>query len=451
MVAKPRRWFVFSILTLLSVIVTCHRPEPPQTIIISNAPSFRPSDPTEIKSIQDELAAVITVCRDDLDLPVVDPLKLYLYKTSASLTFYTGRGSYAHMSGFAQANEIHVDREKVGDRLLVAFLAHEYAHTIQNRIVDSESVPFFMTEGFADWIAAKVLHVLKWQDFGITTHQIRRELMRQRDLLPDINLLYENNVSWVSTLKQPMGNVRAYNLAFLTMDQLIQEKGLAAVIAYQRSGDFKTTFGIPLRQVAAKIENSLVEKTPKKASFNATRPEWKSGYKWTYVRNESGSVATIVNEVVGEEVFRGSPVFVVRSLDEEILYDKEDFTALGARKKGNLVTEVDKTTGFLSWPLQPRKEWRVTLIEKNLVKNSALQYDQFMVVTGLEKVRLGAGEFEAIKIEAYGAFTGRLRAEYWYSPKIKWIVKTRIYSDTVGATEEELSRFELNERRSPIS
>jgi hypothetical protein len=139
-------------------------------------------------------------------------------------------------------------------------------------------------------------------------------------------------------------------------------------------------------------------------------------------------------------VFRGSSVFVVRSLGEEILYDKEDFTALAVRKNGTFVTEVDKTTGFLSWPLQPGKEWRVTFKKRNLIENSTLKHDQIMVVTGVENLRVAADDFQAIKIEAYGAVTGRLRAEYWYSPKVKWFVKTRLYSDVVGATEEELSR-----------
>ncbi|HEX9442981.1 MAG TPA: hypothetical protein VGA73_02630, partial [Candidatus Binatia bacterium] len=69
------------------------------------------------------------------------------------------------------------------------------------------------------------------------------------------------------------------------------------------------------------------------------------------------------------------------------------------------------------------------------------QYDLFMVVARVENVRVGAGDLQAIKIEAYDAVTGKLRAEYWYSPKVKWFAKSRTYSDLVGAMEEELSRF----------
>ncbi len=72
-----------------------------------------------------------------------------------------------------------------------------------------------------------------------------------------------------------------------------------------------------------------------------------------------------------------------------------------------------------------------------------------MVVTGMENVRVGAGEFQAIKIEAYGAVTGRLRAEYWYAPKAKWFVKTRTYSEEIGAMEEELSQYYVGKGQLP--
>jgi hypothetical protein len=63
----------------------------------------------------------------------------------------------------------------------------------------------------------------------------------------------------------------------------------------------------------------------------------------------------------------------------------------------------------------------------------------------MEKVGVPAGVFDAIKVEAYDSKTGRLTAEYWYSPKAKWMVKARSYVDMEGFREDELVGFAVSE------
>jgi hypothetical protein len=63
----------------------------------------------------------------------------------------------------------------------------------------------------------------------------------------------------------------------------------------------------------------------------------------------------------------------------------------------------------------------------------------------MEPVRVTAGVFGAVKIESYARSTGRLLAEYWYAPKVKWFVKTRLYGD-MGVEEEELLKTNVLER-----
>src|SRR5258706_4064258 len=300
---------VLCALLLLCISNGCRRSEPPQVITITNALSFKPSTPKEVANVQNEMAAIITVCRDDIGLPVVDPVQVYLYKTTASFDFYTGRG-YADISAFAEPGKIHVDLPKVGARLLFWLMAHEYGHNIQNRIGSLKTIPFFLNEGFAGWVAASVLHHLKWQDYAVTKHQAMREILRHKSTIPNVGSFYDGSV-WINTIKQWIGSAIGHDLALLTMDRLIQDKGLNAVIAYQQNGDFNGAFGTSFNQVAATIENSLLEKNLKKATFSVKRPEWKPGYKWTYVRNDSGSVTTVFKQVVGEEVFRNRPVFAV--------------------------------------------------------------------------------------------------------------------------------------------
>ena len=50
-----------------------------------------------------------------------------------------------------------------------------------------------------------------------------------------------------------------------------------------------------------------------------------------------------------------------------------------------------------------------------------------MSVPGVEEVKVPAGIFKAMKIDAFDDKSGRLVAEYWYSPKVRWFVKTINY------------------------
>jgi hypothetical protein len=84
-----RRW-VSSLpsLMLLSLCLACDIPERPKTTTISNPPAFRPSSPKDVKTPEQALGAIITVCRDALHLPVVNPVHLSVYKNTASYAFY---------------------------------------------------------------------------------------------------------------------------------------------------------------------------------------------------------------------------------------------------------------------------------------------------------------------------------------------------------------------------
>ena len=65
-----RRW-VSSLpsLMLLSLCLACDIPERPKTTTISNPPAFRPSSPKDVKTPEQALGAIITVCRDALQRP----------------------------------------------------------------------------------------------------------------------------------------------------------------------------------------------------------------------------------------------------------------------------------------------------------------------------------------------------------------------------------------------
>jgi hypothetical protein len=175
--------------------------------------------------------------------------------------------------------------------------------------------------------------------------------------------------------------------------------------------------------------------------FVIPRPEWKIGYSWSYEEKQSGRKLTSVKveEIVGTDSTSQSPVFLVREGDEEISRSMETLGVLETKKNGMLTTRRDKPSQNLVWPLQASKEWRNIYTLENPDTKQTSQVDRIMVVSGVEEVKVPAGTFKAIKIEAYDYQTGSLKAEYWYSPEVRWFVRTINY----GAADTNVGERQL--------
>ena len=65
------------------------------------------------------------------------------------------------------------------------------------------------------------------------------------------------------------------------------------------------------------------------------------------------------------------------------------------------------------------------------------------MVSKIESVQVPAGAYEAFKIDVYGTYSGNLVYEYWYSPQVKWFVKSRTYNQD-GVREEELLTYKVD-------
>ena len=118
---------------LVLFMAACGYPERPTVISISNLGTFRPASPRDIKSVEQALAAIITVCRDDLKFPPVQTFEANLYKNSQSFASYgvdwrMFPTDVARMTAFARGSKIHVDLQKVNDDTGWA-LSHGYLLT----------------------------------------------------------------------------------------------------------------------------------------------------------------------------------------------------------------------------------------------------------------------------------------------------------------------------------
>lgn len=449
---------VFWLLSLLLSwnILGCTIAEPPQLISISNPPAFRPRSPQQVKTLEQAMAAIVTVCSQDLGLPTVEPLYVHLYKDAAAYAGYTW--SFARLpeqivrltAALPEENRLHINLERTRGLpwgQWVQLLAHEYAHNVEYVLTGPlRRGSQWIREGFADWVAFRVLNSLGWEVFSTGLERAKKELSRLKDSPPKLSDL-ENSQDWIRTVDQPKGRVMTYSLAFLAVDKLIQKKGIQGMLNYFKSEDFEGSFGFSWtdfeRELRATVKDLAGAKPTIKDGFKAEKPEWKIGHQWQYAWKGPGTKGTVTAEVLREDTFEGNLSLVLRVVRNEHIYRKADLAFLATLVEGKTVVRRIPAFQIFSWPLEVSKEWRDTSVIENLVRQSSEKTDNELVVSHTEEVKVPAGTFKALKIEAYSFQTGSLVSEYWYAPEVKWFVKTRHYLP-VGLREEELVSFRVD-------
>ena len=431
-----------------SIILGCEFPERPEVITISQAStSSRPAKPSDVKTVEEAIAAVMTVCREDLHLPIVDSIQLFLYKDTASFEAY-GQGE-TKLRAFARGNNLHINLEKTrGKRLgtpiehlaMVEILAHEYSHVISNAFartrLKTDYWPIWFEEGFAGWVAAKVLNSLGWQEYGLTLHRAKLELTRNRDLLTTLDGL--DRLNWYAVQGKSKGYIRTYILAFVAVDRLIEMAGFPATLQYLKTGDFTKIFQRSRDVFQTEFLNYLSTLNPHNNPIAMQKPNWTVGDQWVYAEKSPESRKTVAREVIREDAFQGIPSYVVKRGDEESFYRKETLGLIATMEEGRVTLRRDKSAQLFSWPLAVGKEWRNTYAEENLKNKAKDAIDLSMVVSTIEEITVPAGTFQAARIDAYDSKSGHLLFERWYSPRAKFYVKTRAYFTKEGLVEQDL-------------
>ncbi len=395
------------------------------------------------------MAAIITVCREDVGLPVVDPLYIVLHKKEDT-TFFIFKTHPANVAALADAKKIHVNLEKIrgtpwGE--LLPLLAHEYGHNVEYGLAGGKlRGTTWFSEGFAEWVAAKVLDALGWQTYETTLRRVNLELARHRALVAELSNLPDGR-DWISVVKKPKGGIPTYILAFAAVDKLIKKKGIASAIDYIKSGNFESSFGESQAELKTDLGNFGWETKPGATNKVAIRkPDWKVGYRWIYEERVPGKIVTLATKIIKEDYsIAGIPVFIVKAGDGEELYSRETLGLVATKNNGRFKTNREPPNEFFAWPLEAAKEWRNTYTLQNLETRKKDVVDRLMVVADMEEVTVPAGTFKAAKIEAYDNKSGRLQAEYWYVPTAKWLVKYINYGGGDGfLREQQLVSFKVD-------
>ena len=248
--------------------------------------------------------------------------------------------------------------------LRIGELAHEFGHVIHNSLAGNEKkAPIWFREGFAEWVASKILDSLKWRGAALTTRRAWRELRRQPSLDRSIFLDQEN---WKLRSEKPGGFVGTYTLAFVVVGRLIESRGLAAAVEYLKSGEFEKSFGRSFSDFETELEMSITEKFGANDEFNVGKPEWQVGFRWKYEVKESNKTSERIDEIVGTASTAHGPAFLLRDGGEETVRSMEDMGILETRKNGAIMSRFDGSTNLFAWTLVAEKQWRATYSVEDL-------------------------------------------------------------------------------------
>jgi len=259
-----KRIFIYSFaLLLILTCFGCALQSRPQVLAFSDLAPFRPQAPEQITNYRDAVATVVSVSKQ-LGLPTVDPLYLKLYRNdeqfvegliNARVEPALAQDTAKFAWGMGQPQNILINAGKLEGypkKSVLRFIAHEYAHLLEYAVSGNQPSPAqWIREGFAEWLAAKVIDALGWGSYDSELKRAETSVHRLA-FLPKISDLVTLN-QWVKSRNTPQGSILTYRLAFVLADRLIQKRGPLALIDYFRTHDFKSSFGVSWEELEAQL------------------------------------------------------------------------------------------------------------------------------------------------------------------------------------------------------
>jgi hypothetical protein len=168
-------------------------------------------------------------------------------------------------NGNVLVHEITFNRFPWSER--VRILAHELTHVLQRDLGGRRPASWenWLIEGFADWVAYKILDYLNIESFAKSRQLIIDSIVtgRASQTLPSLTQLYSQ--ADIETWTRTLGRPAAYGQGMIAVDLLVEQKGLPALIEYfllfgkqnDRQSNFTAAFGEPLSEFDAKFNNYL--------------------------------------------------------------------------------------------------------------------------------------------------------------------------------------------------
>jgi hypothetical protein len=271
----------------------------PHVLIIPSATETSQNIAYRTGDYEKTLGAITSVMITDLKLPAIQ----------GSVTFYSSQASYEAGVMREAQEDLERLREQLGPRgdqlnaetvLLAAkrsavnsvaqtmykkvlvnewrfsktprseqlrILAHELTHLVQKEMVDGRLILLdqWLAEGFAEWVGYKVTDILAVEAIA-KSRETALDLIataKSYQTFPSLQQLVLNSdwITWSRTLGRPA----TYSQAFIAVDYLIEQKGLAVVIRYfglfkklnDHKRNFAAAFGEPISSFDDKFTRHL--------------------------------------------------------------------------------------------------------------------------------------------------------------------------------------------------
>jgi hypothetical protein len=222
----------------------------PRERLLTVTPGAPRSAAAHITTYQDAVDTIVSVMAQDLKIPIPN--------TSFTLYFYSYREAYAQgltekfdtdpvvareiaKSSLGRIRQTHEGKQLlVNEEILeqlqwpdrINVLAHELTHIVQYELAGGRLAgDLWLIEGFADWVASRVLEALGLDTFSRRKNQKIAQVRREHTPPP---LAQMATVQDWDALSARHGGASAYGQAFLATDLLIQQHSLASIIEYFR-------------------------------------------------------------------------------------------------------------------------------------------------------------------------------------------------------------------------
>lgn len=242
---------------MLAAITGCARP--PARVTLD--PDEQVRQLSWIRSDAQALASAARVMSQDLGLP---PVNATLHLFEDEMTFeaallargapaVTARDTVRAMTAVGRPGEILANRRRLNRLRWDArtfVMAHELAHVLQYDLTGGVrgTADQWVREGFAEWVAMRVVSRLGGPTFGRLTAVRVRAVGRGASRLPSLTTLV-TFAEWTRAADAP-GDPPVYELATLAVIDLVETHGLPALLDYFRasasrrpSANFERAFG----------------------------------------------------------------------------------------------------------------------------------------------------------------------------------------------------------------
>lgn len=168
------------------------------------------------------------------------------------------------INGNVLVHEISLRRYSWSEQIRV--LAHELTHVLQRDLAGRGPARWesWLVEGFADWVAYKVLDILKVESFAKSREEVINDIASgSQRKLPGLAQLYSQ--ADIMTWSRTLGRYAAYGQGMMAVDFLVEQKGLPALLDYFRSfaktnnreKNFAAAFGQSLAEFDARFSAHL--------------------------------------------------------------------------------------------------------------------------------------------------------------------------------------------------